>query len=174
MRADHLSESRAKTTERKRWQGVGDVDLKPRKMIITFLMIFLVSFVLACIQFYLHIHFDRPIIFSFLYFIVMVLFLVLTVPLIIDLLSRSERTIRGKIISIEGRIINMLTEDKKLKRIKINNSAVREMLKPDQYIQVSLTTLMSFPILIKQLDKDELIENEFMYNENHKSIYRKR
>src|SRR5690606_22429098 len=100
--------------------------------------------------------------------------LVLTVPLIIDLLSRSERTIRGKIISIEGRIINMLTEDKKLKRIKINNSAVREMLKPDQYIQVSLTTLMSFPILIKQLDKDELIENEFMYNENHKSIYRKR
>lgn len=174
MRADHLSESRAKTTERKRWQGVGDVDLKPRKMIITFLMIFLVNFVLACIQFYLHIHFDSPIIFSFLYFIVMVLFLVLTVPLIIDLLSRSERTIRGKIISIEGRIINMLTEDKKLKRIKINNSAVREMLKPDQYIQVSLTTLMSFPILIKQLDKDELIENEFMYNENHKSIYRKR
>ncbi|WP_336770841.1 hypothetical protein [Paenibacillus sp. MMO-58] len=65
--------------------------------------------------------------------------------MLIDLLTKARRTIQGRIINKEGNIINVLRDDGKLKRFRINVPEVLDTLRADYRVEIVSTNLANIP-----------------------------
>jgi len=95
-----------------------------------------------------------PVMFGFINFLVVLSSLTIVIVTIIDLVSDDRRTTRGRIINIEGKIINILNDDGKLKRYKIMIPEILEQLKTDQRVEVLCTKLSKLPCEIRHIQED--------------------
>lgn len=60
---------------------------------------------------------------------------------------------------INGRLLTIVTDKRDVKKYRMFNKAVQEMLQPDKEIELTLTQLTNYPISINVRDKKEGIEN---------------
>jgi len=90
--------------------------------------------------------------FDFLSFLITFAFGVLFIVLIIDLFSKKRRIVRGRIINKEGKMINVLRDDGKVKKYKIVVPEVLELLSADQRVEISCTNLGNIPSMIQHIE----------------------
>ncbi|WP_248757286.1 hypothetical protein [Paenibacillus sp. ATY16] len=72
--------------------------------------------------------------------------------MLIDLLIKARRTIQGRIINKEGSIINVLRDDGKLKRFRINVPEVLDALRADYRVEIVSTNLANIPSRITVIE----------------------
>ncbi|REE86451.1 hypothetical protein A8990_11060 [Paenibacillus taihuensis] len=127
--------------------GLGEVamHLKPHKTIGLLVVLFAVQFTLAVIRLVTMDHQMMPAIFGFIFFLACLVLFGLLVVLLIDLLTEARRTIRGRIVKKEGRIIHVLRDDGKLKPYKIIVPDVLEKLHADHRVEIVCTNLANIP-----------------------------
>jgi len=89
--------------------------------------------------------------FDFIFFLITFTFGSLFIVLTIDLFSEKRRIVRGRIINKEGKIINVLRDDGKLKKFKIVVPEVLELLSADQRVEISSTNLGNIPCMIQHI-----------------------
>ncbi|WP_317979040.1 hypothetical protein [Paenibacillus glycanilyticus] len=93
-----------------------------------------------------------PTFIGFTYFLVSLVFLGLLAVMLIDLLMEARRTIQGRIINKEGSIINVLRDDGKLKRFRINVPEVLVALRADYRVEIVSTNLANIPSRITVIE----------------------
>ncbi|MEC0092313.1 hypothetical protein [Paenibacillus macquariensis] len=89
---------------------------------------------------------------DFLSFLITFAFGVLFIVLTIDLFSKKRRIVRGRIINKEGKMINVLRDDNKVKKYKIVVPEVLELLSADQRVEISSTSLGNIPCVIQHIE----------------------
>lgn len=125
------------------------MDLNTRKWMIISLVMWLVNTGLTGWMVVVLIDARMPPLFPFLFFLASVSFFVLAGAVAIDLITNKEKLVEGKIVSVEGRIVHVLTEGKKLKRFRISNRTVRERLEAGQHIRLTLVKWTNWPTRIE-------------------------
>ncbi|OAB47157.1 hypothetical protein PBAT_07720 [Paenibacillus antarcticus] len=90
--------------------------------------------------------------FDFIFFLITFTFGGLFIVLTIDLFSKKRRIVRGRIINKEGRMINVLRDDDKVKKYKIVVPEVLELLSTDQRVEISFTNLGNIPCMIQHIE----------------------
>lgn len=128
------------------------MQLKPNKTIVTFIIICVLQLTLSVVRLFTTDHQMMPAFIGFTYFLVSLVFLGLLVVMLIDLLTKARRTIKGRIINKEGRIINVLRDDGKLKRVRINVPEVLETLRADHRVEIVSTNLANIPSRITVIE----------------------
>lgn len=119
--------------------------LKPNKTIVTFIIICVLQLSLSVVRLFTTDHQKMPTFIGFTYFLVSLVFLALLVVMLIDLMTMARRTIQGRIINKEGSIINVLRDDGKLKRFRINMPEALEALQVDDKVEIVSTNLANIP-----------------------------
>ncbi|AZN39314.1 hypothetical protein [Paenibacillus albus] len=93
-----------------------------------------------------------PAFIGFIYFLVSLVLFGVLVVLIIDLLTEARRTIQGRIINKEGKIIHVLRDDGKLKRYRIIVPEVLESLHAERRVEIVSTNLANIPSRITVME----------------------
>lgn len=128
------------------------MQLKPHRTIVTFIIICTLQLAFSVVRLFNTDHQLVPAFIGFTYFLVSLVFLGLLVVMLIDLLTKARRTIQGRIINKEASIINVLRDDGKLKRFKINVPEVLEALRVDHRVEIVSTNLANFPSRITVIE----------------------
>ncbi|MCK9860003.1 hypothetical protein [Paenibacillus sp. ATY16] len=128
------------------------MQLKPNKTIVTFIIICVLQLSLSGVRLFTTDHQMVPAFIGFTYFLVSLVFLGLLVVMLIDLLTKARRTIQGRIINKEGSIINVLRDDGKLKRFRINVPEVLDALRADYRVEIVSTNLANIPSRITVIE----------------------
>ncbi len=116
---------------------------------IVFLISCLLGMAVAVIQTFIHIQVHRPPILLPIFIVSLIGFTVVISALLFDLITKKEKIVKGKILNIKGRIITIITDKRESKRYKIFKREVREVLEPEQEIEITLTMLTNYPVSIK-------------------------
>ncbi|OAB38653.1 hypothetical protein PMSD_06465 [Paenibacillus macquariensis subsp. defensor] len=123
------------------------INLKPRKSLLLLLVINLLQFIISVTWLVIgYLPFD------FIFFLIAFTFGSLFIVLTIDLFSKKRRIVRGRIINKEGKMINVLRDDGKLKKFKIVVPEVLELLSADQRVEISSTNLGNIPCVIQHIE----------------------
>ncbi len=128
------------------------MQLKPNKTIVTFIIICVLQLSLSVVRLFTMDHQMVPTFIGFTYFLVSLVFLGLLAVMLIDLLMEARRTIQGRIINKEGSIINVLRNDGKLKRFRINVPEVLDALRADYRVEIVSTNLANIPSRITVIE----------------------
>ncbi|GMK43913.1 hypothetical protein PghCCS26_10400 [Paenibacillus glycanilyticus] len=128
------------------------MQLKPNKTIVTFIIICVLQLSLSVVRLFTMDHQMVPTFIGFTYFLVSLVFLGLLAVMLIDLLMEARRTIQGRIINKEGSIINVLRDDGKLKRFRINVPEVLVALRADYRVEIVSTNLANIPSRITVIE----------------------
>lgn len=124
------------------------MNIKPTKAMITFLVSNAFGLAVVGTLLVVHYYLSRPAVFLFLYLLCMAGFIAIISALVYDLLSGRTKTIRGKVIQKEGKIVHLLTDDGKLASVKVHHHAGRERLEPGRHVEIALTKLTDYPVSI--------------------------
>lgn len=135
------------------------IDLAPRKQMVTFLVVLTVCFVGVTVISFQEVLFGNQVQKFRIYLVInmsmIVAYIVLISALLFDLISKKEKIVEGKILKCNGGLLTIVTDKRDVKKYRIFNKAVQEMLQPDQEIELTLTKLTNYPISIRLGEKKE-------------------
>ncbi|SEO36039.1 hypothetical protein [Paenibacillus sp. OV219] len=119
--------------------------LKPYKTLLVAIVLCVLQLSLAVFRLFTTNQEWMPAFIGFTYFLVSLVLFGVLVVLLIDLLTEARRTIQGRIINKEGKIIHVLRDDGKLGRYRIIVPEVLETLHAEHRVEIVSTNLANIP-----------------------------
>ncbi|MFC6333057.1 hypothetical protein ACFP56_10515 [Paenibacillus septentrionalis] len=139
------------------------IELDPRKHMVKFLIVLIVCFLAVTVVTFQEVLFSFQVkrfqLYLIINIILIVTYIVLISAVLFDLISKKEKIVIGKILKNNGLLLTVVTDKRVVKKYRMFNKAVQDMLQPDQEIELTLTQLTNYPISINVRDKKEGIEN---------------
>ncbi|MBE9915828.1 hypothetical protein G8C92_17580 [Paenibacillus donghaensis] len=128
------------------------MDLRPYKNLSIFLAANILMFGSFCVRLVLDIQLQLLPVLAWLSFLVCLGSLTGILFVGADLVTRKQDCFQGKVINKEGRIVHILTTEDRLKRLRLNQTWVRERLEADQRVEFRLTHFTKMPVSISILE----------------------
>jgi len=94
------------------------------------------------------------------YLIALILVIVAISALLYDIITGRTKTVRGQIMTLQGRTIHVRTEQNKMKKYRILNREVYNRLLQDQAVEIQLTFLTNFTASVTILSEDHISQSK--------------
>ena len=138
--------------------------LHPYKNLTQWFASALFGVVFCCLQLVLQIQMHEAPGIAGLFFVLGLIFITISIFIGTDLFSKRQICFEGKVINKEGRVVNVLTTEEKLKQVKITVPEVYGQLEVNQKVEFKLTQIMKMPVSIRIMenapeDRDEAVHS---------------